>query len=169
VRHITHNLCPEEVEGCRDEELGIVAYDLGLSYRTGLRSLLIGLVCRNYWRNDEEQELAYVVEVGAAMDLLDLVPLNLRRHSLMVALDRVYTRGGDKQLEMGAEYAFSETVFIRAGYRGPVDRGPEDLPERNLGAGLRVPLGGVSLQLDYARGHVDHFGDVNRFAIQLLY
>ncbi len=91
---------------------------MGLSYRTGFRSLLIGLTCQNYWRNAEEQELAYVVEAGAAMDLLDLVPLNLRRHSLVVALDRVYTRGSTKKLEVGAEYAFSETVFIRGGVPG---------------------------------------------------
>jgi len=162
--HFLPEKYPERHSYIMDIDNDLIAYDLGLSYRTGLRSLLIGLVCRNYWRNAEEQELAYVVEAGAAMDLLDLVPLNLHRHSLVVALDRVYTRGGDKQLEIGAEYAFSEMVFIRAGYRGPVDP-----PERNLGAGLRVPLGRVSLQLDYARGHVDHFGDVNRFAIQLLY
>ncbi len=146
-----------------DFDNDLIYYDLGLSYRTGLPSVLMGLTCRSYWRNDEEQEWAYVVEVGGAMDLFE-VPLNLRGHSLVVALDRVYTRGSDKRMEIGAEYAFRETIFIRAGARGP-----EDLPERNYGVGLRVSLGGVNFRLDYTRGDMKYFGEINRFAVQVSY
>ncbi len=171
ARYIVDHLYPE-IQPLTDIDDDLIAYDLGLNYRTGFRSLLIGLTCRNYWRNAEEQELAYVVEAGAAMDLLDLVPLNMHGHSLVVALDRVYTRdriytrGSDKRLEVGVEYSFMETIFIRAGYRQPVYSF-----ERNVvaGAGLRIPLGGVGLQLDYAREHTDDFGGVNRFAVQVLY
>ncbi len=163
ARYIVDHLYPE-IPPFTDIDDDQIAYDLGLSYRTGFHSLLIGLTCRNYWRNAGEQELAYVVEAGAAMDLLDLVPLNLRRHSLIIALDRVNPREGIRVLEIGAEYSFNEIVFIRTGSRSPVD-----FPEHNYGIGLRVPLGRVSLQLDYTRGNMEHFGEINRFAIQLLY
>ncbi len=164
VRHITSHFYPDEVESYRDEDYDIIAYDLGLIYRTGFRSLLIGLICRNYSLRDDNEGLAYIVEVGASMDLLDLTGINMDSHSLVVALDRVYPRRFNKKIQIGAEYTFMKTIFIRAGYRRPTDE-----PERNLGIGLRVPLDGVRLRLDYAYGHMGVFGDIKQFSIQLSY
>jgi len=163
VRHITHHFYPDEVEDSRDKDNNIIAYDLGLIYRAGFSGLLIGLSWRNNLRQTDNG-LPSVLEVGASMDLLDLTNIITNSHSLAVALDMIYPHKYEEQLQIGAEYTFMKTIIFRAGYRRPSIE-----PERNLGAGLRVSLGDVSLKLDYAYGHLGVFGDINQFAIQLLY
>lgn len=161
ARYMVEQIYPETDPFDIDNDL--ILYDLGLSYRPGLKSLALGFVYRSYWRNDEDKELGCMLEVGGSMDLFEVL-LNLPAHSLVVALDRVYRQELDEKTEFGAEYGFRETIFIRAGFRGP-----EDAPERNYGVGLRIPLGRVNFQVDYTRGDMKYFGEIERFAVQFSY
>ncbi len=164
VKYLANNLIRND-EGLPEQEIrDVVAFDMGFIYRTGYRSLLFALTWRNYSRRPDDFALQPVFEFGVSMDLFDLIETAGDIHSLVVALDLAYPREFANERQAGAEYTFMKTVFLRAGYRRPTDK-----RERNLGAGLRLTLGGVGVQLDYAYGQLGIFGAVNQFAIQLYY
>jgi len=156
VRHITDHFHPDEND--------IITFDLGLIYQTGFRGLLVGLSWRNYPGRSDGLMRTPTLEIGASVDLFDLARINTDSHSLVVALDRMYPYQYEKRLQVGVEYTFMKIIVVRTGYRRPTDE-----PERNLGIGLRVPIGGMSLRLDYAYQDLGLFKDIHQFAIQLLY
>lgn len=75
--------------------------------------------------------------------------------------DLTHPNDSKEQYNVGAEYAYKEAFFLRAGYRGNTFE--EGL---TLGAGLRIPLAStLELLMDYAYADFGIFNQVQHFTI----
>ncbi len=151
----------------KEYEEGVLAYDFGILYRTGFRSLNFGMCVRNF-----AQEVRYEVEgfqlpltfkIGLAMDVMDLFPgLRLGEDALLLSVDASHPRDYPEQLGFGAEYVLMNTLALRAGYAFPNDE-----HGFSAGFGLQQRLGGVGFGLDYAYTPFGLFNEVHRFTVRL--
>ncbi len=156
------------VTGAQDNQTDNIAFDLGITYRTGFRSLALGAAFRNFAGEvkyeRENLELPLALELGVSMNLLDLTSMNPAMHSLNLSVSGSRPRDFDEQINVGLEYLFSDLVALRAGYAYPSG---DDARGLNLGAGLNVGVGGLRLGVDYAYTDYDVLGNVNRFALRV--
>lgn len=144
----------------------VLAYDFGVLYRTGFKSLNFGMCIRNFSQEvtyeDEGFQLPLTFKIGFSMNILDFFPaFNSKMHSLLIAADAVHPRDYPEQVNFGVEYLFVRTFALRLGYSTPND-------EHNLstGIGLQKSFRNYMLALDYAYTPFEAFEDVHRFSLQ---
>jgi hypothetical protein len=149
-------------------DLSTAAFDLGVLYRTGFRSLNFAMSVRNFAGEvnyvDENFELPLTFNVGLSMDMLDLSNMDSDSHSFLLAVEAERPRDYPEQFRLGGEYSFSNILFLRAGYVFPTDE--EGI---NLGAGLRYDVGTVGFGVDYAYTSFGVFDNVQRFGLHLSF
>lgn len=143
---------------------GVVAFDLGVLYKTGFRSLNFGMTVRNFSSEaryeHEGFQLPLIFKIGVSMNVLDLFDSDQQEHVLMVDVDAVHPRDYPEQLNIGGEYMFMNFLALRAGYMFNND-------EFGLtaGVGVRKDLGPTFAGLDYSFTPFDVFDDVHRLSI----
>ena len=147
---------------------GTIAFDFGIVYATGFRSLVIAMSTRNF-----SQELTYVREnfelpltfqIGLAMNLVDLTSLNPNDHSLMLHVDAQRPRDFTEHVRFGLEYTFMNIVSLRGGFE---QLGVADEQGVSLGGGLKYQVNNIRFGANYAWTEFGLFGSVNRFGIQV--
>jgi len=142
-------------------DASLFAFDFGVQYKTGFRSLALGMCIRNFSKEarfvDEGFQLPLTFRIGFSMDAIDLMPLDRSVHSLMVALDFEHPRDFQEQVKVGGEYMFMRTVALRAGYVFPADE-----HGFSFGLGLRQTVENLGLGVDYAYTPFGVFGGVHR-------
>lgn len=151
--------------------LGVFAYDFGVLYRTGFRSLTFAVTARNFAQEiayeEESFQLPLTLRIGLAMNVLDFTAMDPAMHALTVSVEAETPRDYEEQVKVGGEYAFMDTFVLRAGYAYPSDVfGP------SLGLGIRQGLAGVGAAIDYAytdAGVFNQFARVHRVALQLSF
>lgn len=145
-----------------------LAYDFGVLYRTGFRSLTFAMTARNFSDDETYQEesfeLPLTFRIGVSMDLVDLTSMDSELHSFVFSVDTERPRDFDEQIKVGGEYTFRNVLALRAGYISPTDE-----QGVSLGAGLRTDLGNVGFQLDYSYSDFGIFDSVNRFSAQFSF
>lgn len=147
----------------------VFAFDFGVLYNTGFRSLNIGMCIRNFSKEvtyeDEGFQLPLMFRIGVAMDLLDVYPVvSKENNSLLLSIDATHPRDYQEQLNVGLEYLFFKTFAIRLGYSAPND-------EYGLctGVGFQKSYRNHLLALDYAYTPFDAFSDVHRFSVHFAF
>jgi hypothetical protein len=145
----------------------VTAFDFGVLYRTGFRSLTFAFSARNFSQEikyvDESFQLPLTLKIGLAMDVLDLSTAGQgNTHSLRVSVDAENPRDYSEQIKLGAEYVFLETLSLRAGYAFPTDE-----QGISLGAGVFRRVGGIGIGADYAYTDFGVFSKVNRLALRV--
>lgn len=150
----------------RDEvNEGTLAYDFGVHYKTGFESLNFAVSARNFAPEvtyaEESFQLPLTLQIGVAMDVLDLTQLDPSMHSLVVSLDAANPRDYSEQLKLGGEYRFMDMLALRGGYTYPTDE--EGI---SLGAGIQQRLSGVGFAADYSYTDFGVFSGVHRVAIR---
>jgi len=149
-------------------DMNVLAYDFGLLYRTGYKSIAIGMYLRNF--SDEKKyirekfQLPLVFEIGLSANLNEFIDFDKEVHSLLLALDRTHPRDSYEATNLGLEYGFKNTFFLRTGIATPTDE--EGL---SFGVGFAQNLFGVDLAIDYAYTNFGVFGDVQRFGFNIAY
>ena len=146
-----------------------MAFDFGVLYDTGFRSLKFALSVRNF-----SQELSYVNEnfelplsfnVGLSMDMTDLmVNVDPSQHSFNLMVEAERPRDFSEQIRVGGEYMFMNILALRAGYVFPTDE-----QGVNLGAGLNYSAGTLGLGVDYAYTTFGVFDSVQRLGVHLSF
>lgn len=174
VKYVRQSLGASTMERSGDELVqknrtaSTVAFDFGVIYQTGFRSLNFAVGARNFSQEltyaEESFELPLTMHVGVAMDMMDLTRMNQDMHSLLLSVDAERPRDYDEQIKTGLEYRFMDIVALRAGYVYPSD-------ERgySLGVGLKPSLRGVDFGFDYAYTRFGDFGNVNRLSAQFAF
>ncbi len=148
----------------QDNKVEVAAFDFGILYHTGYKSLNFGMNVRNFSKEikylQEGFQLPLVFNVGLSMNILDLYPRLSSSHALLLAVDAVHPRDYPEQINIGGEYVFMKTLAVRAGYSSPND-------EHGLsaGLGLQSTLRNHSLNIDYAYTPYTLFDDVHRFSL----
>lgn len=142
-------------------------FDFGVLYRTGFRSLNLGMSARNFsptvTYEEEAFETPLLLTAGLSMDVLDVAaPGMTANHGLMVSAEAGHPRSYDEQVRIGGEYSFMNTLFLRAGYVFPADE-----QGLNLGAGLDLSVSGFNFGADYAYSQFGDLGNVNRLGLHV--
>jgi hypothetical protein len=159
----------------QDNKIGTLAYDFGVLYHTGFRSLALAMAVRNFSQEirfeDENFQLPLNFHMGISMDVIDLTNADPSVHSLLVAIDANRPRDYSEMITFGAEYSFLETFMLRAGYAFLVegDVRSNDQQGASVGAGVRQTVGGIGFGADYAYTQFGIFSDVHRVAIHLSF
>lgn len=152
----------------QENEVSTVAFDFGVLYKTGFRSLNFALSARNFSREltyaEENFELPLTFSIGVAMDMVDFTSYSVDNHSFLLAVDAQRPRDYAEQIRIGGEYLFMNTLALRAGYVFPTDE-----QGINLGAGLQTGLGGIRFGFDYTYTNFGILGNVNRIGIDAAF
>lgn len=153
----------------QENQQGTLAYDFGVLYSTGFRSLNFAVSARNFAPEvtfeEESFQLPLTLQIGVAMDVLDLTALGAsNQHSFLVSVDAENPRDFAEQIKIGGEYTFLETLSLRAGYVFPTDQ--EGI---SLGAGVKQELSGIGFGADYAYTSFGVFSGVQRIALRLSF
>lgn len=138
-----------------------LAYDFGMFYQTGFRSLVFAVTARNFAPEvtfaEEGAELPLSLKIGLAMDMIDLTSASPDMHQLVLSVDAVNPRDYYEQVQVGGEYVFMNTLSLRAGYGYPTDE-----KQVSLGAGLQAEVAGFFVAADYAYTDFGIFNSFNR-------
>ena len=151
-----------------NNSLGALAFDFGILYRTGFKSLNFGMSVRNFSKElkykKETFQLPLMFKIGLSIDAMDLFNIDKNTHSFVVAVDASHPRDFSEQIYAGAEYTFINTFSVRAGFVSPAD-------EHNFSAGFGVKrnISGMNLGLDYAFQPYGVFNNVHRFTLSFSF
>lgn len=139
----------------------VLAFDLGLIYRTGFRSLNLAMTIRNFSREvqfaKENVQLPLLFKIGAAIDMVELTEGEKGESSVLVTVDAEHPRDYQEQLRFGTEFIYQSLLALRMGYVTGLEE--EGI---SLGFGLMTTLGEAPFGLDYAYTPVGPLGDVHR-------
>lgn len=143
----------------------VYAFDFGVLYKTGLKSLTFGMTVRNFSKEvtfqKESFQLPLTFKMGLAMNVFDLADMDPASQSLLVSLDAEHPRDYPEQIRVGAEYVFASTVAIRLGYVSPAD-------DFNIsyGIGLQQEWMGTHMAVDYSYTPYKTFDAVSRLSLR---
>ena len=145
-----------------------IIFDGGLLYSTGLKSLMLGAMLRNFGPEikyfNEGYPLPQAFSIGVSGYLIgpdNAFLSNSSSQKLLLAYDLAQTRDHSQQQHIGAEYAFSDFLMIRSGYKINFDE--EGL---TLGFGLKFS----KMQFDYAYNDFGSFlGSVQRVSLNFSF
>ncbi|MFH0734915.1 MAG: PorV/PorQ family protein [bacterium] len=149
-----------------NNSLNSVAYDFGILYHTGFKSLNFAMNVRNFSTEikykEEGFQLPLTFRIGLSVDAMDFIEEKSTLHQLLVSVDAVHPRDFAEQVNVGCEYTFMKTFSLRVGYSAPND---------NFGftSGFGVKFGDdvVNYGLDYCYTDFDTFSDVHRITFNV--
>jgi hypothetical protein len=142
-----------------------LAFDMGVTYLTGYRSLRFGMAIRNFSsqvkREEISEQLPMTFTLGGAMDLLDVVdPEHDRSSGLTLGVDYLHPNNYSERFNFGLEYLMFGMVALRGGYQTN-----RDLASWSAGVGLLTTYDGYDVQVHYSYSAFEYFNGVHRFSI----
>lgn len=143
----------------------VLAFDFGVMYKTGFKSLVFGMAVRNFSKEvtyqKESFQLPLTFKMGLSMNMLDMAEIDPASQSLLLVVDAEHPRDYPEQMRIGAEYLFAQMVALRIGYVSPSD-------EHNLsyGLGLQQAWFGTQLAVDYSYTPFGVFDAVQRISLR---
>lgn len=147
-----------------ENQLSVLAFDFGTSYRTGFKSLVFGMSVRNFSEEiayvDEGFQLPLTFNIGASVDLMDFSPTSYEGHALLFSVDAVHPRSYHELLRVATEYSYNNFFFVRLGYISSRD-------EEGMTYGFGLEKFGVGF--DYAYTPFGVFDNVQRFSLFLKF
>lgn len=152
---------PEQVTA----KMNLFAVDFGTLYYIGFHDLRVGMSLRNFSNEEayraETFPLPMTFRLGLAMDLFKLTQIN-PMHELTLATDFIHSRDYSERVNLGLEYAFRNTFFLRGGYKINYD-----IESYSVGGGVKVEAAGVNMTIEYAHLQIDVFSMVNMFSLKV--
>jgi hypothetical protein len=143
-----------------------VILDFGTLFYPGFHDLRFGVSVRNFANQsdyyDQRFELPLTFDFGIAMDMLNLFQEQTAESAskLTLAVDWVHPRDFSERVHLGAEYALSDFIFVRGGYKFNYDE-----EGFSAGIGIKQGLESIGLKLDYTYTDFGIFDTVNRFTL----
>ncbi|MCJ7554210.1 MAG: PorV/PorQ family protein [Ignavibacteriaceae bacterium] len=151
-----------------DFKVDAAAFDFGILYHTGFKSLNFGMSIRNFSTEirykDEGFQLPLTFRIGMSINAIDLTSIDPNMHSLLVAADASHLRDYPEQVSLGLEYTFMNTFSVRSGYTFPTDE-----QEFSAGVGFKQHFSDFKFAVDYSYTPFGIFSDVHRVSINLGY
>jgi len=149
-------------------DLDVFAFDFGVLYKTGYKSLNIGMAIRNFSKEiayfEENFQLPLTFSLGLSMNLLDILDVAANKHSFIFAVDAEHPRDNVELLRLGGEYTFFNTFSIRGGYITN-----SDIANFSYGAGLVVKEGNMKFGFDYSYSPAEYFKDIHKIAVKMSF
>ncbi len=110
--------------------------------------------------NNTQFSLPVSYRAGVGTELFEFLDQPIEGQKLRLAADLLQPYDSPEKLNMGGEYAYNNSFFLRTGYIFNADE-----LGFNAGAGVRVNVGGVNLRADYGYASLKRFDAVHRFGI----
>ena len=150
-------------------ETNVMAFDFGVIYKTGFKSLDFGMSVRNFSREvryiKDGFQLPLMFKIGVSFDAVDLLNgVDKNMHSLLLSFDASHPRDYPEQVAIGAEYTFMKLISLRVGYQTPND-------EKGISAGFGLghSFSGFDFGVDYAYTSFGVFDKVQQLSIRFAY
>ncbi len=164
-----------------------VMIDLGTLYWTGLGSTRFAVTISNFGADAKPKGSVTLANGGRVDDFQSFsLPTTFKLGIAMEAIENETSRlttslqlnhpnDNSEHFRLGAEYAFQNTFFVRAGVKrtigqklfGRDETSPEDF---TLGAGFAVDLSNLSrVSADYAFARFGELGSIHRFSVAFTY
>jgi hypothetical protein len=164
-----------------------IAFDAGAVFNTRFHSLCIALAATNLSANREYRgdaldfeypppypgaeairasfnntpfSLPLTYRAGISLEVFELIDQPMEGHTVHMAVDLVQPWDGPEKVSLGAEYAFDKTFFARTGYIFNADE-----LGFNAGGGVRIGMGGTTVDLNYAVSTLQRFSAVHRIGL----
>ena len=169
------------------------AVDFGTLFVTGLNGLRIGASLLNFgtdMRMEGKDVLVFYDVDPGALGNNDRVPANLQTEDwplpltfqfglamdvikndmniVTLAVDAVHPYDNTESINLGAEYGFRKTLFLRAGYRDLMLRDGEQGVTFGIGFSNRF-LDNFSIQLDYAYADFGRLDNAQHLSLSVTY
>jgi hypothetical protein len=152
----------------RSDIAEVLAFDFGMDYKTGYKSLQFGVVIKNFSKEaryiDEGFQLPLVFRLGVSMNVADYFTSDKDMHQLLVSIEAEHPRDYPERVKMGAEYTFMQMLSLRAGFISLADE-----QKFSYGVGLQKTIGPVGLGVDYAYTPFGVFDKVHTFALRFSF
>lgn len=152
----------------RTDVAELIAFDFGMTYKTGYKSLLFGVVVRNFSKEaryiDEGFQLPLTFKVGLSMNVLDFLTEEKDMHQFVLSIDAEHPRDYPERVKMGGEYTFMQMLSLRAGFISLADE-----QKFSYGVGLQKALGPIGLGVDYAYTPFGVFDNVHTVALRFSF
>ena len=143
----------------------MAAFDFGVMYATGIKSLTFGMAVRNFSREvkfvREGFQLPLSLRIGISMNVLDAFDMDRSTHAMIVDVDAEHPRDFSEQIRVGVEYQFMQILALRFGYVTPADG-----QSFSYGIGATPSVAGTRLAVDYSYTPFDIFGGVSRMSLR---
>lgn len=178
-----------------DMKASAFAMDLGISAKTGYKSLKIAAALLNFgtdvqytggqlveefnWYGygdgpQQVQSLEYTTSssplplsyrLGISYDIIDG-----SSHKMIGAFDYVHPNDGSEKQNLGVEYGFNKMLFARAGMRIDIDaRDDDNAYSPTFGLGVNYGFGMLKTKIDYAYSDYGPLSTVHRIALALAF
>ena len=172
--------------------LNAFAVDVGIQYRDvgGVGGLSAGVVVKNLGPSvkydgpglyrvandtDTRKEISYLKINAAEYELPSIIEIavsysyDIGEYGKATASYLFANNNfADDESKIGAEFAYKDLAFVRAGYTMTPDK-PEDYEYiwgPTFGGGVHLKTGGVNIWIDYAYRSVDFFDSSNVFSLK---
>lgn len=152
-----------------------VVFDLGAYYATGFGTSRFAIVLSHFGNVSRPSGTAHSTGVGDISSFEDFSPPTQFRlgfamepwqddmHRVTTSVQLNHPNDNAEHMSVGVEYAWTELVMLRVGYRFNV----EEQTSPSFGVGVRVPLGGLAARADYAAVPYTFLGTVHRISVLL--
>ncbi len=110
----------------------------------------------------ESWPLPLFFRVGVALDAI-----KAPHYRLTVAADALRPSDNDEIINVGAEFAFSELAFFRAGYKSLFREDSEEGP--TFGVGVKYKVGGIGYHCDYTFADFGLFENIQMFSLGISF
>jgi hypothetical protein len=134
-------------------------FDVGTYFRTAFKDIRLGMKLSNFGPDikylTQSFPLPMAFHFGAAGELL-----NNGTHRITLDVEGSHPNDNLEKFQIGTEYAYKETAFLRGGYKIQYD-----IDKFSLGGGVKLPLGGLSTRADYSFTYVKYLTPVHRFSL----
>ncbi len=149
----------------------VLAFDFGILYKTGFKSLSFGMDVKNFSREvryiTESFQLPLVFNIGISMNAFDLIPqIDGNMHSFLISVDASHPRDYPEQLSIGGEYTFMKLISLRVGFTSPTD-----IQGVSAGLGIKHSFSGYDFAFDYSytSSSTQDFSNVQRFTFSFAF
>lgn len=152
------------------------AFDVGTYYDTQFKGIKFAMSAQNFASSvkfldvsdrKEGYDIPLLFTIGASIDLIKPEDAFLTAgdaNRLTLALETVNSNDYGERWNVGAEYAFSEFLFLRGGYRFNYDDG-----NTSFGIGLQKQIGDFNIRLDYSYVSFKYLSSPQRISLTLGY
>lgn len=112
----------------------------------------------------QEYPLPLIFRAGLSMDVVggSESVFQSEDYRLTLAAEGTHLNDNNERFNFGSEISWTETVFVRAGYKINYDT-----EKWALGLGVNIPVGNQKVAFDYAYISFENLGNVSQFSVQL--
>ncbi|RKZ27934.1 hypothetical protein DRQ29_02685 [bacterium] len=135
------------------------AMDIGTIFKTAFKDIRLGMALTNFGPDlkfiQQSAPLPMSFHFGAAGEII-----NNPTNRITLDIEGSHPNDNLEKFQVGAEYAYKEMVFIRAGGKLQYDT---DL--FTLGTGCKIPIGSFMMRADYSFTYMRYLSSVHRFSL----